>query len=222
MSIKPKLTTIEFTYTYESKDSSIPNQDYNVIYNPSKKGENISVQKLNSAQPLITFPIELIFETSDFLKGKDISNKKNDQEKSSFPISLPLIEGDDNEIKVVEDDIDVSFEEESINLSPISSFGTGIEEEDKKEEIDKSNEYMEEIEKGLEDVTTSFESGEELEFDKVTTTNPKPDKTINRPVIRTRITDENNPLQAEKEAAALRGEPKKGKIRRKEEKKEEK
>ena len=187
MSIEEKPRALEFTF--------VDNKNNNLRYEITYDSENspISPITITVRGGNMCMPVELFVEVVDFLKQKGVikSGKNNppsggSRVKKATTIPLPVIDGEQEEEEI---------EEKMIQTNPIISFDT--------------SEGPEEI---IKEIIKEVPSEEKIIISK----EKKDDENIpKRTVIKTKKFDENDPLQAERESAELRGK-KKSNFRRKE------
>jgi hypothetical protein len=180
--IKEEPVQIEFTY---EPDIQLTNtiDPIKIIY---FKENNVPFISFNE----IKYPLDFFIEVVDFLTKKGVVKKENilvESHKSSLP--LPSITKSGNVVRdsnyvITEKITNKDRIETNKNASqPFPSFNIGIDEEKKMKEIEEEGRKIKE-----------FKNSQ----------NKTP--IIKRPVIRTRVTDEEgDPLEAERAAAQLRG-----------------
>ena len=188
MPIEEKPRALEFTFVPENDSGS----RYEITYDSEKKLYPITI---NCKGIGLSMPVELFVEVVDFLKQKRVieGGRINDLPffveknlKNPKPDIIPLPVIDGEE----ENEEDIVM----IQTNPITSFSESTVEE----------EILKEIVEETPEENIIFEEEEK-----------KDDIIPKRTVIKTRIKDDGDPLQAEREAAELRGK-KESNFRRKE------
>jgi len=184
MTIEEKKKVLEFTY---SSDNITTGDNFDIVYD-EMNGRSISIKNGSSK---IVIPIELLTEMTDFLASKGIIKNNN----SNMPHSNSNIEnvyhvGQGLPIPKIENKKESDNIKESEIITPISSF-----------DISQNNSHVNKAPKDL--IKNPVDDKEGAVFGNEE--NKISEEKINRPVIRTRIKDENDPLQAEREASIARG-----------------
>jgi len=191
MPIEEKPRALEFTFVPENDSGS----RYEITYDSQCQ---VPIEVSYNGTKLL-MPVELFVEVVDFLNQKGViktgqNNPPSGESRESRVnrpkvIPLPVIDGQETVIQKEEEPKTI------IQTNPITSFSESTVEEEILKEIVEENTPEENI---------IFE-----EEDKKDETIPK------RTVIKTRIKDDGDPLQAEREAAEIRGK-KESNFRRKE------
>ncbi len=186
MSIEEKKKPLEFIFTPDNVPGPIGSGDYEIVYNPDyqSSGSIMDLYPLNitNSGQSICCPIELFTEVIDFLTEKGIIEGKVKetnlvQTKIISTIPLPVIDG------VGET---VLGQEGSSSVQPFTSF-------------DETDTEMNDI------LTPDDESVKDVASIKVGDKEAASEEIVSRPVIRTRVGDSEDPQQAEKDAAVMRG-----------------
>jgi hypothetical protein len=158
---------------------------YEITYDSEKDIDPVMI-KWKSVT--LNVPVELFVEVVDFLKQKGVLKGKNNPPSGGSNVkrtkTIPL---------PVIDGQEEDAEETMIQTNPITSFDSSVEQEDILKEI---------VEKDI------------PKEENIIKEEKKDDTIPKRKVIKTRIQDDGDPLQAEREAAELRGK-KESKIKRK-------
>lgn len=198
MSIEEKKQILEFSYITNDADN---NYKYNIVYNPDALlRPSLKISKGNEEE--ITYPVELFSEVVEFLQNKGILKPKMSIRGGGIVNSVPQSGG-----TLPMPQVNKGVVSDTPPPDALSSF-------DISEPVITESAIVESV------VTSSVQDKKPK---KSTPSGPviTPDSTVEvtkRPVIRTRIKDDNNPTGAEDEAKLIRGSGEAGKrktIRRK-------
>lgn len=191
MSIEEKKKPLEFIFTPDGVTGPVGSGDYEIVYNPDyqSSGNIMDLYPLNitNSGQSICCPVELLIEVINFLKEKGVIEEGSNL--TNFVPSGPTSGGNILPLPTINDaDEEISGQEDLSSVQSFTSFEdvTDIEIEDIVVPEDESAENVVSIKVGDEEVAS-----EEI---------------ISRQVIRTRIGDSDDPQQAEKDAAIMRGE----------------
>ncbi len=188
MSIEEKKKPLEFTFIPDSTTGAVEVIGFEIVYDPEHMttiGKMYSIMLTNNGQS-INCPIELFTEVIDFLVEKGIiegslKEKNLVQTKVISTLPLPVIDGVGEEVPG-----QVVGQEGLAPVQPFTSF-------------DDTDAEINDI------VVADVDTAEGVSSIKVGDGEVVVEEIISRPVIRTRVGDSDDPQQAEKDAAVMRG-----------------
>jgi len=197
MSINEKDKPLEFTFVPDGLQADADPDRYSVNITYDKNNVNrVFPVTLRQGGQEIQCPIEMFVEIVGFLRAKGLCGSlvampQMPITSGGTQIPVPEIDGVQGEIEGEESGVPL------IDVEPLTSFNTSAAEP--------------EIDEGISDIPEPISSKVVVGGKEVSE-----EPSIKRPVIRTTRTDASDPLQLEKQSAAMRGDSGKGVVKRRE------